>query len=200
MSCDPFRELVSRHLDGDLDPTEVDALGKHLADCPSCRAFDSEAMALRSTMDLRATPTPASLHRTLGTVHAARDRWRLSWRERVRYLLAVVSGTLVVLNIPTLFDTSVTGAEAHASRHLGAFGLAFGCGLLVAAVRPSHIPGIMPFALALGATMLGGAIVDLASGASTMLGEAIHALEFTALVLLCVLALGRRREHSPATA
>ncbi len=111
--------------------------------------------------------------------------------EWVRSLLGVVGGVLVVLHTPQLLGLGTSAG--HDTRHLGAFGVSLGLGLLWAAVRPERAIGLIPVAAALAGTMLVTSIVDLAAGRATMLGESTHTLEVAGLGLVWWLSGGRRR-------
>lgn len=116
------------------------------------------------------------------------DIGRNQW---VRWVLGVVAGVLIVLHVPQLLGLGT--AADHDARHLGAFGVSLGLGLLWAAVRPERAIGLIPVAAALAGTMVVTSIVDLAAGRATMLGESTHTLEVIGLGLVWWLSGGRRR-------
>jgi predicted anti-sigma-YlaC factor YlaD len=113
-------------------------------------------------------------------------------KQWIRYVLGVVAASLVALNLPRLVATGAA-AELHDERHLGAFGVALGAGLLWAAIRPERAIGLVPMAAALAAATGLGAGVDLIARRTTAVGESHHLLEVTGLVLLWALSGGRRR-------
>lgn len=65
-------------------------------------------------------------------------------------------------------------------------------GLLYVAWRPRRAAGILPIVAALAATMLLGAIIDVAGGRTSALTEGHHLTELAGLVLVWVVA-GRPR-------
>ena len=79
----------------------------------------------------------------------------------VRALLAVVAVEIIVVSVPALLgDEQAT--SPHAARHLGAFAVAYGVGLLVVVARPARARTMLPVA-----AVLAGALVISASSTSS---------------------------------
>ena len=50
MSCDSHREILSAMLDGEADPSEVEACLRHLESCPACARYRDELEASRTLL------------------------------------------------------------------------------------------------------------------------------------------------------
>lgn len=200
LDCDRARDLLSARLDGELEPPDDQtALDAHLDTCAACTRWQDDAFALRRVTTLRAArpdEDPASAAQRVLIRAGVPDPGAGDW---VRYALGVVAATIVLLHLPQL--VGLGGEVSHDTRHLGAFGVALGAGLLWAAVRPERSIGLVPLAAALAVAMAVGAVVDLAEGRSTMGSEALHVLEALGLGLLWYLSGGPRRlaaRHLPS--
>ncbi len=76
----------------------------------------------------------------------------------------------------------------HAARHLGAFTVAYGVGLLVLVVRPARARAFLPVAAVVAGGLLITATVDVARGGTPILGELKHVLEFASVGIVWLLA------------
>jgi predicted anti-sigma-YlaC factor YlaD len=211
MSCDPFHELISADLDGEVDEHERADLHAHLASCADCVAFAASAAALhRASRVTAAAPVPDLTDAILGraaadpSIQLRPTERRPPRRSRVavlafQYGLLVVALAMAVLALPELFASS--GAAVHTSRHLGGWDVAFAVGLLIAALQPWRARGLLPMAAALAGVMVVTAAVDVARGTTAGLAEGTHVLEVLGLVFLWLLARstpGRRSDgHQP---
>lgn len=187
VTCAPFRDLLSERLDGELDPSDEIRLDAHLDSCLACTAFEDQAVALRREMRMHAASE-------LGSIRApvlGADRAPSRLHELLRWALFVIGATLVVINVGALFDLG--GADRHLLRHDGVFGTALGAGMLSVAWKPHRAIGLVPITSVIAALMIVVAVVDIASGDATMLGEAGHALELIGLVCLWVISGGPER-------
>lgn len=190
MECAAAREAISARIDGEPPVgDERDLLERHLRGCPLCRSWEDEAYRLRRLVAFRRPAPPSDLTARVLQRAGVPDAGAGEW---IRYVLGVVAASLVLLNLPRLLGSG-PATQLHDERHLGAFGLALGAGLLWAAVRPERAIGLVPLAGALAAAMAVSAAVDLAAERATALGESYHLLEVLGLVLLWVLSGGRRR-------
>ena len=119
---------------------------------------------------------------------AEQDRAR---RPAVRIMLTVVAVEIIALSLPALVLGDEADTSAHGARHLGAFTVAYGVGLLVVAARPARARTMLPVAGVLAGALLITALVDLANGRVPLVGEARHLPEIASVVLVWLLAVPR---------
>lgn len=184
-SCDEVRLLLSAAVDDEVDTLERRTIDVHLAGCEGCRVHADRLAALTRRFRVRAAqPVPDLASRVLDRSRPPR-LGRGGW---LRPALAWVAVVVLVQSVGPLVMGDVDGASTHVARHLGAFAAALGVGLLYAAWRPHRAFGLLPFAAALVATMSVGAVLDMASGASSLASEALHVSELAGLALLWMIA------------
>jgi hypothetical protein len=133
-------------------------------------------------------PIP-DLSRRVTAAVAATDRAR---RPIVRALLAVVAIEIIALSLPALILGDEADTSDHGARHLGAFTVAYGVGLLVVAARPARARTMLPVAAVLAGALAITALVDLANGRIPLVGEARHLPEILSVVLVWLLAVPAR--------
>lgn len=195
--CRPTQEYVSAGLDGyadaGLDDMQIEVLVDHLARCAGCGEWEAGVVALHRSVRLRpADPVPDMTDAILARVTPPAKhrltflRWSLAW-------IAVIG---IAQSVPDLIFGSDPGATTHVARHLGSMTLALFVGFLYAAWRPHRAIGLLPVAGALAASMLVTAVVDISSGATAVMGESIHFVDFAGVVLLWMLA-GSPRPQKP---
>jgi ethanolamine utilization microcompartment shell protein EutS len=111
-----------------------------------------------------------------------------------------VAVQIMAFSVPDLLKRDVAGLSAHSSRHLGAFAVAYGVGLLVVVVRPARARTILPVAAVLAGGMVLTSALDLFSGRIPLLGEVAHVPEILSVVLIWLLAVPspRRNERRAA--
>jgi hypothetical protein len=95
------------------------------------------------------------------------------------------------VSLPALVLGDEADTSAHGARHLGAFTVAYGVGLLVVAARPARARTMLPIAGVLAGALLITALVDLANGRIPLVGEARHLPEIASVVLVWLLAVPR---------
>jgi predicted anti-sigma-YlaC factor YlaD len=196
MSCERWREAVSARLDGEDPGMDGALLDAHLARCADCRAFEASAATARREQRIGVAPVVPDLSRRVRKAVALADRagrWSI-----VRALLVVVAVQIVAFSLPALVLGDEQDTGSHAARHLGAFTVAYGVGLLVVAVRPARARAMLPVAAVLAGTLLITAVVDLVDGRIPLVGEAEHLPELLSVVLVWLLATpsGRRDRAS----
>ncbi|HEY8545804.1 MAG TPA: zf-HC2 domain-containing protein [Acidimicrobiales bacterium] len=191
MRCDHAHEAISARLDGELPPLEDAALDAHLEGCAACREHAHALAGLHRGLRVRpAEPVPdltgAILATTADQLPSPRpvERPPIEW---ARYGLFTVAFTQLVLALPLLFGADQADA-LHATRELGAFGLALAVGMLVVAWQPQRAAGLLPMAMALAAGLTVTAVADMVAGNSPILAEAPHLLELVGVLLLWRLA------------
>ncbi len=186
MDCRIARETLSADLDGEVTSDEGIALRLHLTDCGSCQTYEAQLRQLHRSVRIREVdPVPNMVPAVLANARPP----RLGRGEWIRYSLGLVAATNLFLGLPDFLLRPV--ADGHDNRHLGAFTIAVSIGLLFAAIRPQRAYGLLPFAAALGFTMLIGAAVDTVQGGQSLLAESTHILDLVGLSLLWLLAGGR---------
>ena len=182
MNCETCREAISARLDGEVSELSSELVDVHLADCADCRQFEQRAMIMNRRLRVGvAAPMVDRTERIVNAVVNAGSGWRL---DLVRALLVGLAAVEIVTGAMTLFAVGRGGVVIHDSRELGGFGVAFGIGLLLAAISPVRIAGLFPVVVTVAVTSLVGAAVDVASGQTFWAGELHHMLEFAAVLAL----------------
>src|SRR3954467_954596 len=169
MPCPPFREAVSARLDGEplgMSSTELD---EHLAACPRCASWASDAAVV--TRRVRLAPAPAvpdltaavlaALPRELpGTAAAARARLAAT-ALRLGLLAAGVAQAGIAW--PSLAPgTAAMSAPVHMAHETGAWNLAVAVGFLAVAAAPRLAAGALPFLGTFTALLAAVTVRDLA--------------------------------------
>ena len=185
MDCDEARLILSADLDHEAGAMESLAAHRHADACSECRRWFDDVERLQRRLRVREAEWVPDLSAViLERSHPARPG-RGEW---VRYSLAVVALTQLVVALPWLFAGNDPGATIHESRHIGAMSVALALGLLYTVKNPSRAYGILPITAALALTMLVSAVVDVVRGSTPLLEESIHVLEVMGFVLVWMLA------------
>jgi predicted anti-sigma-YlaC factor YlaD len=185
VDCDGFLEALSASLDDELDLAEEIAVTAHLGNCDSCRATADQFSALTRRVRLReAIPAPDLAFAVMARARPAR-LGRGGWMRPALAWVAVVMG---LQSVGPLFSATVDGVDSHAARHLGAFALALAVGLAYVAWRPHRAFGLLPFAVALMATTIAAAAVDMWTQRSNALAESVHLTEMIGVTILWMIA------------
>ena len=188
MTCERWREAISARADGEEVAVDERMLDAHLRRCPGCRSF--AATAPMAVVGAATAAPPDELPRRIARLTAAADR-AATW-SMVRTLLAVVAVEIIVVSVPPLLgDEQAT--SPHAARHLGAFAVAYGVGLLVVVARPARSRTMLPVAIVVAAALVIGSVVDLAQRRIPLFDEAAHLPEIVSVVLVWLLAVPSRR-------
>jgi predicted anti-sigma-YlaC factor YlaD len=161
-------------------------LEAHLAGCAGCRAFAAHLEGSTRAPHIDVAPSMPDLSRRVAKSAAVADRAR-RW-SIARGLLSLVAIEIIVLSVPELVLGRGGGGAEHASRHLGAFSVAYAVGLLVVAVRPARARSILPVAMVLALALSITAVVDVVDGRVPLLGEAVHLPEVVSVLLVWLLA------------
>lgn len=186
VTCDPYRELISAQIDGELDGADETRLQLHLDTCASCQSYRDDAWSLRRSFQVRSVEVSEPANRQVDVAGSLRGVSFLRWA------LFVIGGTLVLLNAQAVFFAD-GGPAAHLNRHDGVFGTALGIGMLAVAAKPHRAIGLVPLTSAIALLMAVVAAADLVAGSATMLAEAVHVVEFAGLVCLWVISGGPMR-------
>jgi len=193
IDCERAAPLLSARADDEATGREMALVDQHLAGCATCRDYADGIARLDRAVRIRAAePAPdlvATVTARARPVRPGRVRW-------IRPALAWVAVVVLFESVPALVLGHAAGADAHMSRHLGAFGVALAIGLAYAAWKPHRAFGLLPFTAALVATTLTSAAFDVLDGGTSALAESAHLAELTGLTLLWVLS-GSPGWHGP---
>jgi predicted anti-sigma-YlaC factor YlaD len=193
MACERWREAISARADGERVGVDERLLDAHLATCQDCRGY---ATAVQTSRRPRPVPTPPpELARRVSRLAAAADR-AATW-SIVRALLAVVAVEIIVVSVPALLGDE-RATSTHAARHLGAFAVAYGVGLLVVVARPARARTMLPVAAVLAGALVITSLVDLAQRRVPLIDEATHLPEIVSVALVWLIAGPARRPRDAA--
>ena len=196
MTCLQFRHAVSARLDGEDPGLDEARVYSHLATCAECRAFAHDAEELHHAVRLAPAPSIPDLTPTIlaaigaettrsvpgGAAGHGADTYQ-AWR----WVLVGIAVIQIAVAIPALFGSDA-GLPVHAARHIGSFDMALGIGFLFTAWKPSRIPGLLPFAVALVVCLVGSSLLDIVEGNTAALGEGQHVLDVVGLAVVWLLS------------
>jgi predicted anti-sigma-YlaC factor YlaD len=188
VTCERWREAISARADGEALAVEGRMLDAHLRRCPACRRI--AAVAPLAVPAASTGAPPEDLPRRIARMTAAADR-AAAW-STARALLAVVAVEIIVVSIRPLLGAE-QATSPHDARHLGAFAVAYGVGLLVVVARPARARTMLPVAIVVAAALVIGSIVDLAQRRIPIFDEAAHLPEVVSVALVWLLAVPARR-------
>jgi predicted anti-sigma-YlaC factor YlaD len=189
VDCNAWQTAISALADGEDAGVDERLLDAHLATCRDCRGFASAIDGSRRRLAVQMAPDMPDLSRQVSKLTAVADR-ASRWGV-VRALLVVVAIEVIVLSVPSLFDS-----DNHDARHLGAFSVAYGVSLLVVAVRPARARTVLPVAVVLAGALLITAVIDLARGVVPLTDEATHIPELFSVLLVWLLTVPAPRRRS----
>ncbi len=188
MTCERWRDALSARADGEPLGVDERLLDAHLRRCLMCRSV--AATTWSAVAPRRAGRPPQDLAGRIVRRAALADR--ASTSSIVRALLAVVAVEIIVVSVPELLGDG-QATSTHAARHLGAFAVAYGVGLLVVVARPARARTMLPVAAVLAGALVITAVVDLTQRRIPLVGEAAHLPEVVSVVLVWLLAVPSRR-------
>jgi predicted anti-sigma-YlaC factor YlaD len=194
MECTKVREACSAVLDSEPANVPTSVIAGHLRTCESCRAFATDARAMRAVLSAGAVPM-TDLAPQIATATRARRGRGFDLAVFLRLGLVAVAVAQLALALPGLVFGTDEGAPIHIAHEVGAWDLALAVGFLFAAWRPLRAVGLLPFVAALSAGLIGTAVLDVADGRANSLMETTHLLELVGTVLLWMLVaprVGRR--------
>ncbi len=193
MTCEPWQMAISARIDGEDLGVEPRLLDAHLAGCAECRRYEAIADATHRAARIQPAPPMPDLSRRVVKLNAIADRasrWSI-----VRILLFVVAVDVIAFALQALVTGEANSATTHATRHLGAFTVAYGVGLLVVVARPARARTMLPVAAVLAGALGVTALIDLFNGNAPLVGEATHLPELLSVVLIWLLAAPGPRER-----
>jgi predicted anti-sigma-YlaC factor YlaD len=201
MPCLPFREAISARLDGEPLGMPVSELDGHLAGCPACADWASEAAVVTRRARLAAAPPVPDLTATVlaalprelpGVSAAARSRLADSG---LRLALLAVGVAQAGLAWPALVSgQAAMSAPVHIAHETGAWSLGLAAAFLGVAAAPRLAAGALPFLGTFTALLVPVTLADLAAGHVHADRAAVHGLLLVGLALVASVAWrGRRR-------
>jgi predicted anti-sigma-YlaC factor YlaD len=181
-----------------VDDAGVDA---HLARCDECARWRADVQALQRSVRITAAPElEDETDRFVGAVRSDQLRRTVSARRLVPVRLGLVAVGLAQLYLaaPNLLLGHDAAAPAHVAHEMGAFTVALGAGLLLAAWRPRLATGMVPIFGILSALLVLTAWIDVVLRYTAITQEWPHLLEVVGFVLLLRLAyLSNDRDWTP---
>jgi predicted anti-sigma-YlaC factor YlaD len=195
VTCEDCRDSVSARLDGEDTGVPAEAVDRHLTACRTCRRFAARVQALGEMVPVPHEPAPDRSAAILAAIGLRRSPHRALVPERIaRAGLAVVG---VMQMVAALVGVGLGGVP-HTLRDLGAFEIALAIGFVVAALRPSTAPGLLPTAAALAMCLLAVVAFDIVGGETAVAREGTHVTEFVGVALVWMIARGRSAAYRVA--
>lgn len=101
--CTSFEALLDPFVDGALSPEEMARVQSHLDQCPACRAYVDDALAIRAALGgWEETPVPEGFdRRVMDAVRAHPRRRRTPWKKVVLPLAACFAVAILALPLRT---------------------------------------------------------------------------------------------------
>jgi predicted anti-sigma-YlaC factor YlaD len=193
-ACLPVREAVSARLDGELAQLEAEQVEAHLDGCAACQRYEAALPRINRRVTVGAADAVPDLTAPI-LVALAADRASVGDRRihDLRVVVGLAGVVQLVLAVPVLLG--LTGPLLHVGWDLGAFELALGAGLLLAALQPRRAAGVLPVAAVAALIATVGGVVDVIGGQATLLTEMTHLTELVGVAALW--ALTRRLPETP---
>lgn len=197
LRCEQCRESLSARSDGEWAPYPSASVDAHVHSCVGCQAY---------AQTLGVPPLTPSSTRLLAipTMSAARLRTILI----ARWVMALTGLAQIMTAIPSIFAKSGHHTD-HEARHIAAFAIALGVGMMYAAWRPHRAAGMVPSFVALVVCLAISCVLHLASGELPGRAEFTHLFAPVAAGTLWLLAhvsrpqplrRTRRRRHDQTVA
>lgn len=206
VTCERFERTILERINGRCDSGDIEILQTHLDSCQSCREFDELSWNMHRSMTLKAVtsePSPAADTKTVSSLLSKRFRFSASASGRswfsplaqdhtdwVRGSLATCAVLILVAALPIVFSAAAANPFEHIRRHEATFATAIAVGMFSVALKPHRAMGLVPITSTLTILMFIGAAIDLASGGTNFLNEAIHVVEFVGLACIWWLSGG----------
>ncbi len=197
MTCESFREAMSARIDGEAADLPDLFIDDHLGACAACREWvavaDDLVLAARAG---GARPVPDLSAAILARVPRPRSAADRSKRP-VRWALAAIAVTELVLTVPSLVFGGHPGGHVHMAHEVGSWDVALAVGFLVAALRPARAWGMLPLVAAIVGCLLVTTGLDVADGNVVHPRMTSHALQVAGLAALWMLASRPMMRRSP---
>jgi predicted anti-sigma-YlaC factor YlaD len=187
VKCEQWFDAISALADGEDPGVDERLLETHLAGCPTCRGRREQFDQLRRVSRVESARPMADLSGRIVKAAALADR-TARW-VGVRVLLLAIGLYVIGMALSDLFPHNGPGETMHATRHLGAFSLAYGVVLLVVVVRPARARTVLPVGVTLAIALVITAAVDIAEGRIPLSTETLHLPELVSVFLVWLLAV-----------
>jgi predicted anti-sigma-YlaC factor YlaD len=205
MTCVPFREAISARLDAEPLGMPGSELDGHLATCPACADWATDAaLVTRRARLSEAPPVPdltatvlAALPRELPGVGAA-ARARLV-DTALRLALLAAGAAQAGLAWPALASGRASmSAPVHMAHETGAWSLGVAAAFLAVAAAPRLAAGALPFLATVTALLVPVTLADLSAGHVHADRAAVHLLLPGGLALVATVAWRGHRHRTRA--
>lgn len=189
MNCDECREALSARLDDELEDLERQAVDAHLRGCAGCAARAEQLAELTRLARVQ----PAAHVSDLAPAILARLRPEPRRGPKLRGVgvwswLRAALGALAIVQLGLALPDLVAGAHVHAAREAASWQVALAVGFFTAAWRPAWVVGLVPVLTAAVVGLAVTAGLDVATGHTSLAGEAPHAVKLAGLALVWILA------------
>lgn len=191
MVCDDYREALSAHLDGEEPGTDPGRLDEHLAGCPACRRWLTDAARVNRAVRLERADVPDLTASVLARV-SDETPGRPDRTQPTRAALFAVAAGQAAAALPALVGADAIGpVPMHSAHELGSFNLALAVAFGWTAWKPGRARAHLPLLCTLVAVLVALTAVDVALGRVSATVEATHLFLVAGLVLTGLLARGR---------
>ena len=176
-------------LDGEDPGAGGGELDRHLAACAECLAWREAAHEVTRRARLAvAQPAPRRTSEVAAAVLAGQRRRRVRAVPLYRIGLVAAAAGQLAITVPCLLLGEDRSAPVHIAHELGSFDAALAAGFLVAAWRPGRALGMRTLVGAAAALLVLTALIDLASGRTSLPDEAPHLLAVAGWLMIRGLA------------
>jgi predicted anti-sigma-YlaC factor YlaD len=191
VDCERYREAISARIDGE-DPVMAEVvLARHLVDCATCLAWESESLRATRVARLRPAEAVPDLTGSIMAAIAAEPRGARPVTARseddapvvIRITVALVAFAQVLIAAPALVGNDL-GATVHIAHEQGAWGLALAAAFGLAAWRPARASAVLPLLSVFVAAMSVLTLSDVLSGRVAPSAELPHLMAAVGLMLL----------------
>lgn len=110
-SHEKYAALLDAFIDGELSAQEAEEVREHLALCADCRAYVSDALAMRDAFpDIEETVVPDGFAESvLSALPPRQIPWRAQWKKFVLPLAACLAVFLLVRGLPRIGESTGSG-------------------------------------------------------------------------------------------
>lgn len=183
MSGKHLREEISARADGEDPGVSDEVIDAHLESCESCREFADATHALQRRLAMVEMPVVEDHYRDVVDSIVRDERRRSS--TVFRWALAICALIVIAAAVP---DFMWNGSGEHSLRHIAAFRLAYGAGLLGVVARPARARTMFYVSIVLVIALVSTFVIDLVGSGLDLRSEALHLVQVLTAMLLWLLA------------